>query len=420
MARTAGPMTSDPITIPTHFISPTTPPPGKHAADDAVMRPRSDTICTTSSSATDPSFQLQTPQTPSILHVLGDNDVFSTSPDASSGRPRKDSYGFRLGNDALEAHPTPLSHPVAGGLSGLELAAYTPENEREETEVEGILDEHTERQPLRESPFLPTIPRHSGTEFSRPRGSIASAVRRKLERPRSSFKSLKGSSRPDSPALSDGGSTDAERDERPRKHRLRTLLRSISHTGSTVSLRSLISVDSHQVGAMDPSSVPMAQNASEERPIPPVLDDGVISRDYIHEPATFPSHLGSAVQIDDDMISHAVVIPSRPKGKERARSMLRHRPSLLPTLSTIPSHHTSRPPISPIISRPRAMSMPYVSVSKVETVVQADLFGSMLPRELQVMIFRTLVQTWDTPRRDGRWENEEAGRRMLIGLSRVS
>jgi hypothetical protein len=49
-----------------------------------------------------------------------------------------------------------------------------------------------------------------------------------------------------------------------------------------------------------------------------------------------------------------------------------------------------------------------------------DYFGLLLPKELQLHIFQTLLDVWMTESSSSRWSGEAGGRRELIKLSRVS
>lgn len=51
---------------------------------------------------------------------------------------------------------------------------------------------------------------------------------------------------------------------------------------------------------------------------------------------------------------------------------------------------------------------------------EPDLFGTMLPRELKVKVFKALLASWRTSSGSGRWDGELGGRRELVRLSRVS
>lgn len=70
------------------------------------------------------------------------------------------------------------------------------------------------------------------------------------------------------------------------------------------------------------------------------------------------------------------------------------------------------------LTLPRSSSS--VAVSAVPTKAPVDYFGLMLPKELQVLILKTLLAIWKADRDEGRWSGEVGGRRELIKLSRVS
>lgn len=52
--------------------------------------------------------------------------------------------------------------------------------------------------------------------------------------------------------------------------------------------------------------------------------------------------------------------------------------------------------------------------------IKVDHFGTMLPRELKVAVFRTLLNDWILRGGTGRWDGVAGGRRELVRLSRVS
>ncbi|EKD05242.1 hypothetical protein A1Q2_00472 [Trichosporon asahii var. asahii CBS 8904] len=51
---------------------------------------------------------------------------------------------------------------------------------------------------------------------------------------------------------------------------------------------------------------------------------------------------------------------------------------------------------------------------------EPDLFGSMLPRELQLKVFAALLESWAASPGHGKWDGALGGRRELVRLSRVS
>lgn len=51
---------------------------------------------------------------------------------------------------------------------------------------------------------------------------------------------------------------------------------------------------------------------------------------------------------------------------------------------------------------------------------EPDLFGSMLPRELQLKVFAALLASWAASPGHGKWDGALGGRRELVRLSRVS
>ena len=366
---------------------------------DIYGRPRSDTITTTSSASSD---VLQTPQTPTILGVL---DRFTGTP--SVVLKRSDSYGFsrvleevRGGNGGLDAHrqrsgslidplvnsasPYRLAPPLLLPVSGMEdESRETPLETRDLPPYVAPLDVEAIPPPRAENPFM--NPPHSAAEQTpraetaphdattqRPRGPepatdakggnsrIKAAVRRKLERSKSSFKALRSLDEVDE---EDVGS-------KRRGGRLRSLIsQSMSRSYSSTSLRS------------------SASSRFDSRPTTPLPTAPLLSAQADNYAQCVDSGLRPADE--DGLLVH------------KARLRVKHRSHSVWTTSA---------PAQPVLSRPRAQSMPLFRQKK-------DLFGSMLPRELKVMIMSRLLQ--DRPKGSGRWDGEIGGRRELVKLSRV-
>ena len=410
---------ASPIQIPSRSTTPTTSHPTFESAGwatteespqssgeiDIYGRPRSDTITTTSSASSD---VLQTPQTPTILGVL---DRFTGTP--SVVLKRSDSYGFsrvleevRGGSSGLSAHrhfdahrqsseslvdplvnsasPYQLAPPLLLPVSGTEdQSRETPLGARNLPPYVSPLDVEAIPPPRAENPFM--NPPHSAAEQTpraetaphdpttqRPRGPeavtdakggnsrIKAAVRRKLERSKSSFKALRSLDEVDE---EDVGS-------KRRGGRLRSLIsQSMSRSYSSTSLRS------------------SASSRFDSRPTTPLPTAPLLSAQADNYAQCVDSGLRPADE--DGLLVH------------KARLRVKHRSHSVWTTSA---------PAQPVLSRPRAQSMPLFRQKK-------DLFGSMFPRELKVMIMSRLLQ--DRPKGSGRWDGEIGGRRELVKLSRV-
>ncbi|ORX38984.1 hypothetical protein BD324DRAFT_302513 [Kockovaella imperatae] len=411
---------SEPVAIPSAASRAHTPV----GQQDLLTRPRSDTICTTSSSTSDPESSLQTPQTPSILHVLGDNERFADSSDPLVIH-RKTSYGFgQTANLIAETESSgSSSRPVIAEQQSDFLA-----------HPDGMRFEHAILPDIYHQAVDPiTSPVRVEGFSTKTTGTIA-AVRRKLQRSKSSLKALTLHSGSVTPVASETESTDGDAtDERHKKHRLRRILRSLSFSGSSSSLRAQHPTIESGVGELSPSQVQPTISADHEainRSIPDIdpLNAGPISRDYVTSPSQASEQgrpLGGAAY--EDASSHleahdqipTVGWPERHKGKGRMSSTVQYRPRMLSAMSagSTMTPLPVRQPISPILTRPRSMSMPH----NVPAVHQPkiDLFGTRLPRELQLKVLKSLMSSYQGCV-SGRWEDEDLGRRELIRLSRVS
>ncbi|RSH95460.1 hypothetical protein EHS25_000552 [Saitozyma podzolica] len=387
-------------------------------------RARSDTICTTSSSSSSP--YLQTPETPSIIGALASDSPLKpfdrlalSSPDSTSSR--KDGYGFGV---LWEDGPAvPVAGPSRHERSDSEWSMRFVEDETNETdppapafvlepeaqmawdeEPDGSDDDGADADgtppdaaEVVESPEA--VPSLKGKR------SFKAVMRRKLERSKSSLQSLRRSSRESEASIDSEG-------ERRRKGRLRSLL-SLSRSESSTSIRSFASVSTNR------ASSPAFVNAPSPSP-GPIASASLVGRDH----ATTGDYFGHSslplAQEVDQVIG---------KGKGRASGRLdlsSGRPDFASGRLSKKSSFAPAPiPPSPLQQasvtastpgRPRAASMP--AHLSLPTKPKVDLFDSMLPRELRVMVMRILVESH--PETGSRWDGEAAGRRELIKLSRVS
>jgi hypothetical protein len=235
---------------------------------------------------------------------------------------------------------------------------------------------------VRSPETVPTLPN---------RGSFKAAMRRKLERSKSSLQSLRRASRESEASVDSEG-------ERRRKGRLRSLL-SLSRSESSTSIRSFASISTNR------ASSPAFTHAPSPSP-GPNASTSVVVRDYAPTGDYFGHSPLPLAQDVDQVIG---------KGKGRASGRLSKKSSFAPTpIPPSPLQHASVTALTP--GRPRAASMP--AHLSLPTKPKVDLFDSMLPRELRVMVMRILVKSH--PDTGARWDGEAAGRRELIKLSRVS
>ena len=293
-------------------------------------------------------------------------------------------------------------------------------------------------------------------DHKRTKSSFKNAVRNKLERSKSSFKAFRDRR---SEKTEDGmegelegsssSSTTAQPEDgvihiiRPKRSRLRSLLSiSMSRSQSSASIRSITSSSSNTTSR---SGVFQAEPLADAPTIQTVPSDpSILIRDFAVTPSatsdlsnktieTFRSRASSlSRQVNADDLAGAIILPSKSKGKARARSPVRRssRPNLFSSTSSgIAVTKTSPVPIAaPIrISRPRATSMPLdshtlrlTSSPSLPLKGKIDMFGTLLPRELKVMIFRKLVEVSSETGGNGKWDGEAGGYRQLIKLTRVS
>ena len=288
-------------------------------------------------------------------------------------------------------------------------------------------------------------------ELKRTKSSFKNAVRKKLDRSKSSFKAMRNRRDPllegdiEGPSLpKDVGSVDLGPigTQGSKASRLRSLLStSMSRSQSSSSARTSFSFSSNttstsaalpagtpsnlsQVVLSKPSdSLVVSSNHSAMREM-----DDVGSRATRTE-ESHSSSLSARVNADD--LSSAVVLPVT-KGKARARSPFRksRRPELFSSVSS-GTPLTKTMPVSTVvssrISRPRAATLPLgvgpfnlPDMRGPPTKPKIDLFGSLLPKEMKIMILRKLLELYAETGGNGKWVGEAGGWRDLIRLTRVT
>lgn len=392
MAPTSAPTLAQPITYPGGASSNNQPSDVydefESTLDSALsQRSRSDTIGSTSSSSSFP--QVQTPVTPSILAVLNSAEMpafptigrklsygFETAvnPDVSDNgrgmRLRLDTGGSEassilpnmdLGESSqltLQASPAPMQVSESMDYFSLHSPITTDPGEAAPVMIRDRIAESI----TPSSAF--TLPEPPLIESTEPKGKglLKAAVRRRIERSKSSIRSIT--------AKRDDKATELEDDAVPaRKGKLRSFLSLSSRSQSVISIRSVNS------GA----SVPVQQDRVQA-----------------------PEHL------DDD----TVYMETR-KGK--GKSLLYSRNTARPILFSSPTEAQGPPTTRVAINR--AATAPLTLPCQKPKV---DLFGTMLPRELKLMVLQSLVQLHSETIGNRRWDGQAGGRRALIVLSRVS
>lgn len=424
-------MASQPVSIPL-----TASPPGDMLDTPNMYRPRSDTILTTSSASSSSSPHLQTPQTPSILGVLD-----------PQSRHRADSYGFGEFGKAL-FHDGPadrrLSEPMT--VTGLEV--------EEEVEVENML---LTGSPVSESTppvsigspatMLPPsvlpgpLPRSVNTlsavhdeellaapsspAVDKGRTKANSAVRAKLQRSKSSLKEvfrIKSSALGGSSTLVPADMTDdIQLNDERRRPRFRSLLSfSGSRASSTASIRSINTITSASAGAGNNTLPP-------GRSITPMPDrEGAIAAldtPELTRPDTPPPR---AMTLDHPPADETEVDSTGSLSFKAPWTQRRIRPLPSSAVSTNKVlRYTSTPP--PMTRSATAPILAEGTFGRAVTQgrdahgrLRRDLFSTMLPRELKVMVFKSMLDMRTGDERQARWDGTIGARRELVRFSRVS
>lgn len=486
------------LTVTSRSITPT---PIRDARNDdqttpTSVRQRSDTMMTTSSSSS--SFpQLQTPETPSILDIM--SRQFG-SPEDELGTPwnRKSSFDG-LGIVSLRSiDGLGKRERMVSTMS--EMSMEIRNEEHDEVDLERALPEITTTRfhnvemdddylddpsahvaasidstttptssphnvtqslsltqdgfpfPPSESGSLVGQPGPNKPEYERTKSSFQTAVRKKLDRSKSSFYAMRGRRETERNEGTKGGEHIARHDQLelgpplqllPKRSRLRSLMSLSNRSHSSTSLRSSFSVSSRTTSSSAilqtkttsnlpqlAMAVPNDEIRNESLPHNQDTADDDKSADNTGRPDH--SRLSStSIQVNAEKLPGISTLPTS-KGKTRARSPFSRsrRPELYSSMSSAVPLTRTMPAIitSPLrTNRPRATSMPLVSAAESNlhprpTVSQAkiDFFGTLLPKEMKIMILRRLVEAYDENSENGKWDGEAGGRRQLIRLTRVS
>ncbi|WWC64246.1 uncharacterized protein I303_106855 [Kwoniella dejecticola CBS 10117] len=418
-----------PTPIPT---DPQTPSPTRQA------RGRSDTILTTSSSDSYP--HLQTPPTASILGVLHNGTYKQIAEPLGSPTPnRTNSYGLG-GPLSLASSPDIVARISPSSPSIQPYQHASPPIAQESSPVHNLSLGYRQSDNNGQSSIVTADHSEGSTATNATRRSnLKAAVRQKLERSRSSLRSLRGSkddetddgsglSNPPSLINIDGlmpvGPSTASR---PKKSRFKSLL-TISRNSSSASIRSNIvdpPIASPSIGPSQHIGTNNFHTAIRETlsSAHHIGHHEVTVRDFAHSPhqpmpaAARIRHLSidATTQLDEGILftrrSRNPVIP------------------FVPVKNNDPSdlHGVTPRPIR--ISRPRAASMPLVDTTATallteepEEIVDSEFnyFDALLPRELKVLIMKTLLNMHRAEHGTMRWSGETRGKRELIKLSRVS
>lgn len=420
----SGPMATTAVPITTIDMAPRDIP-----SNPNPYRPRSDTILTTSSASTSASPQLQTPQTPSILGVL---DSYS--------RHRSDSYGFS------DFGKTLFQDGSMEGLSDPEAV-----QDRERAEVEEVLSPRDTvlrsagtnspppvseaAEPPTSNPADPSLDYFrsevsSGTETvmatpAKGKQRAISGVRAKLQRSKSSFKDILriNGSTSSIADITDGVATSDLTDVNSpkRRPRLRSLLsksRVGSRASSTTSIRTLGGPVSDGPVRLTPSTTILEQFSTSGIPDPAPL---TAVRDIMDPADPSPNAQGISPQspsLDDGaqptgFHEHILITPPR------VRRRMRPSPVSALSSSRILQYTTPAPPIKRSATDPVIVEGSFQTPATWQDMPKKDLFTTMLPQELKVMIIKTVLDMGKNRERHTRWDGEVGARKELIRLSRV-
>ncbi|KLT45977.1 RNI-like protein [Cutaneotrichosporon oleaginosum] len=301
---------------------------------------------------------LATPQTPAILALVGPT-------------PRRITAGFDPAPAPPSRHRRRSSTPFTFELGD---AAVHEHPEPQLTPLAQAPD------PASTTPLATPAPASGASTPTSPSSSFGAVVRRQIARSKSSLRQLRGD--------------DEEADEPGTSPRQR--------------LKSLITRRSRAQSMTSASS-----------PSPSIV--GSVSSS---------AQLSALASLDADSYDDVGIMPGRrARGKsivQTARERLQRRRSSFAGLGT--------PPLSPPFNVAFASAglqgaAPLPSDELVWGTLSyrappapqpIDHFGTMLPRELKVAVFRTLLDDWASREGNGRWDGLNGGRRELIRISRVS
>ena len=380
---------------------PSTPP---------MSRPRSDTILTTSSASSSSSPQLQTPQTPSILGVLD-----------SYNRHRSDSYGFSDFGKTLfpNGEMERTTDTIRDGKGANEDNVQPRNMDREGARVTAPpLEDPAALSTMSDMTLGPSSPEamSSGemadTPLEKGKQRASSKVRAKLQRSKSSLRDLLRISNSTSATTDTADVPIIDDDNNRRRPRLRSLLsmsRAPSRASSTTSIRTLEAPVGPQssLTRLESASVPVTPGVE--------LSDPTLGFATPAEPRSLTTTLARSPDVDE--VADSVAIQDHLEITRRRR--MRPMPMSALSSSRVLQYTTPAPPITRSVTDPVIVQGTFQTTSKWQDQSKKDLFTTMLPRELKVMILKTMLEMGSEQEREARWDGEVGARKELIRLSRV-
>ncbi|WRT68840.1 uncharacterized protein IL334_005821 [Kwoniella shivajii] len=446
------PIVSDPLDL---LSSPNSFPMSDPQTPTMPSRERSDTILTTSSSDSFP--QLQTPQTPSILGMLNQTSskqgTHSTNDDLTSNRNRNDSFGFGgpLNVNSPESIPQTLSSlnvpthhlepshhtttPVADHerISPLPSDSHTAGNLIVLNSSTTPISTSSEPSPRVSTSTIGTFD-NSDTPSGTRQSKLKEVVRRKLQRSKSSLRNIgksKTQEEDEEPiaanhaaSLAVSGHTPAssvDRDHvvRPKTSRLKRLL-TLSRKPSSVSIKASLPSNGVSTAQVEMNRIPHPVVDTQTYCQNNLRHHEITVRDFAHSP---PMQMPSLTHNRHISVGQLPQFPSDLYNGtgEIARRLPIHAGEMAEEVDP----HSLRPAR---ISRPRATSMPLLDTlsdhpptGELENSSdrQSNYFDTVLPRELQLQIIKTLLESWKGENQERRWTGEVYARKELIKLSRL-
>ena len=346
----------------------------------------------------------------------GNTSSVSSSPPNISSSSRQTDVGSSAVGEAGEGHDVEKVEDTLGGSTTVHTIDRPDRSvSLQQSTISPLTDQHmTLSNPVNEIEPIQHVDKGKKT--------LRQVVRGKLERSRSTLRSISLSRRSSTMTIVPTNLEDTSKGEDlesgssgwvKRRKRLRSLIPSLSRSSSSLSFESDTTHSTLIPSLHAPTQGPVTNGGAEDSDIDQTTEES----DRSEIPAPNP---GEAI--------------GRSKGKSRAVDSIPFRrtyTAVRPKLSTFVSTYT--PPtisaVSPapaILTRPRSLSMPYpdthaplMDVRKMRKVHKVDYFGTALPREIHIHILRMMVRLWDD-NTTGRWEGEFAGKRELVKFSRVS
>lgn len=398
--------TTAPVTIP--LSRGPTPPP----LEDSDLPPLDGHSPRSQWSGSPESLSLATPQTSAILALVGPTPVALSSGKPSHRRPI--AYG------SYDAARTPFAGSSVGSSTSC-VPEVSHRRRRSSTPFTFELgDPATEEDATENHTLDPTLPRlqsqpmlvqlgapvsemdpsPSGATVTTPQAtpasgastpsSISAAVRRQIQRSKSSFRQLRGDDDVDGLGLPGAGSED----QATTRQRLKSLITRRSRA------QSLGSSSSPSPSSMTPSLSSSAQLSA------------LASLDNYDDVGVMPGQRGKGKSI----------VQSARERFHRRRSSAPFTglstPSISPPFNVVLASAGLQSPTAPLPSDELVWGT--LSYRAPIVPIKIDHFSAMLPRELKVAVFRALLSDWVARGGTGRWDGVNGGRRELVRLSRVN